>query len=158
MRAAPLSAWVLCLLTACPAAPPAPDDPPPDAARPPADLRAAPEDGAPPSGDLTLQCRSDKMSFPRERGCENDGSVEFCLPAGDGALLALAQAIAPTLRCAPGGGRARCDAARELLCLFPTGEAQCVTRYGALTDEAWATLCGLAALPEVRRIVPTFFE
>lgn len=108
--------------------------------------------------DQTIGCRPDKMAFSRERGCENDGSVEFCLPAGDDALLARVQAIAPSVRCAVGGGRARCDTQRELLCLFPTGMAECLGRHGALTDEAWARLCALSVLPEIRRIVPTWFE
>lgn len=36
--------------------------------------------------------------------------------------------------------------------------ATCVAHHGALVDDAWDKLCRLAALPEVRAIVPTWYE
>lgn len=119
-------------------------------------MTAAPDLSA--SVDQATDCRPDKMAFSRERGCQHDGSLEFCLPAGDAALLARVQAIAPSVRCAAGRGRAGCDTQREWLCFFPTGMAECLGHHGALTDEAWARLCALSLLPEIRRIVPTWFE
>ena len=128
--------------------------PAPDQSMTPADQSTS--DGA--ADELAPACRADKMTFTQATGCQNDGSVEFCLPAGDPALLDRAKAIAPALNCAPGGGRAGCKGPGELLCSFPTGMAECVARHGALTDAAWERLCQLAALPEVKRIVPTWFE
>jgi hypothetical protein len=101
-------------------------------------------------------CFPAKLAFTQASGCANDGSVEFCLPP---TLVAAAQTINPAITCAPGSGRAMCDPAVELLCFFPTVDASvCVASHGALTDAAWAELCKLSSLPEVRQIVPTFFE
>lgn len=130
--------------------------------RPPYEPPAA-RDGA---ADLPLSDGSDqacpaqgKIRFAQGQGCQNDGSVELCLPQGDAAVLAQARAIAADLSCAPGGGRAKCDPALELLCLLPTVVGgRCVALHGALTDAAWGQVCALAALPAVREIVPTFFE
>jgi hypothetical protein len=122
-----------------------------------ADLASRPPD-LDAAADLAQACRDDKMAFTQQDGCRNDGSVEFCAPAADAELLAAVQRIAPQARCARGGGRARCDLDAELLCFFPTGEAECLARHGALKDAAWAQLCQLAALPQIRRIVPTWFE
>jgi hypothetical protein len=89
----------------------------------------------------------------------NDGSVEFCLPAGDADALASVHALAPTVACAQGSsGRARCDTATEMLCMLETSDAACEAHHGALTEPTWATVCALAALPDVRQIVPTFYE
>jgi hypothetical protein len=88
----------------------------------------------------------------------NDGSVEFCLPAGDDALLARVRDIAPTIQAQSSSGRAGCDVPAETLYFFPTGEAECVAHHGALEDAAWDKLCRIAALPEVRAIVPTWYE
>lgn len=113
----------------------------------------------PPAGaDLAPACATGKLKFTQATGCQNDGSVEFCLPAADLDSQARAQAVAADLRCAPGGGRARCSAGSELLCFFPTEAGRCVAVHGALTAAAWAQVCALAALPAVREIVPTFFE
>lgn len=142
--------WLAWLLGAC--AQPSP--PPPGAA----DLASHTQDLAAALDDLAPACRGDKMTFTQKDGCQNDGSVEFCVPAADAGLLAAVQRIAPSLRCNRGGGRARCDLNAELLCLFPTGEAECVARHGALKDAAWTQLCQIAALPQVRQIVPTWFE
>jgi hypothetical protein len=85
--------------------------------------------------------------------------VEFCLPSGDDAVVARARAIAPTIQAGPmQGGRAGCEIPAETWYAFPTGEAECVERHGALVDDAWDRLCRLAALPEVQRIVPTWYE
>lgn len=105
--------------------------------------------------DQCAGCRADKLRFTQATGCENDGSVEFCVPP---ALEAAVRVIAPTVTCAPGGGRAGCEPATELLCFFPTSGAACVAPHGALTDQAWDAVCGLSMLPDVEEIVPTFFE
>jgi hypothetical protein len=112
-----------------------------------------------PALDAAAPCPTHKLRFTKETGCRNDGSVEFCLPSGDDALVARARAIAPTIQAGPlQGGRAGCDIAAETWYAFPTGEAECVERHGALVDAAWDRLCRLAALPEVQKIVPTWYE
>ncbi|WP_437562179.1 hypothetical protein [Sorangium sp. So ce542] len=108
----------------------------------------------PPAG----ACPTEKLAFTRETGCANDGSVEFCLPAGDEALLARVRDIAPTIQEGSSRGRAGCDVPAETLYFFPTGDAECVARHGALEDAAWDKICRIAALPEVRAIVPTWYE
>lgn len=115
---------------------------------------------APPrdAGVDLLACHSEKFTFTQANGCQGDGSVEFCVAAADAALQARVLQIAPSVRCGPGGGRARCDTATELLCFYPTGDAECVILRGALRDAAWQTLCEIAGLDGVRSIVPTFFE
>jgi hypothetical protein len=50
------------------------------------------------------------------------------------------------------------EGATETMYFFPTGEAECVAYHGALVDAAWDKLCRIAALPEVREIVPTWYE
>ena len=99
-------------------------------------------------------CRDTELTFTQAQGCANDGSVEFCIPT---TLERAIELLAPTVTCAAGGGRAGCDPKTQLLCLFPTDASTC-TSGGALTDDAWATLCGLTMLPDVTEIVPTFFE
>ncbi|WP_437727612.1 hypothetical protein [Sorangium sp. So ce861] len=103
-------------------------------------------------------CPTEKLAFTRETGCANDGSVEFCLPTGDEALLARVRDIAPTIQAGSSRGRAGCDVPAETLYFFPTGDAECVARHGALEDAAWDKICRIAALPEVRTIVPTWYE
>lgn len=88
----------------------------------------------------------------------NDGSVEFCLPTGDEELLARVREIAPSIKAGASGGRAGCKVPAETLYFFPTAEAECVAPHGALVDSAWDALCRIAALPEVRGIVPTWYE
>jgi hypothetical protein len=102
--------------------------------------------------DQCAGCQDAKMTFTQADGCANDGSVEFCIPP---VLQSAIQAIAPTTTCAAGTGRAGCDPATQLLCQFPTDATTCVTTYGALTDAAWDTLCGITMLPDVTEIVPT---
>ncbi len=103
-----------------------------------------------------------KIAFSRESGCQNDGSVEFCVAKGDAALEAAIRRIAPSVTPAGGGaGRARCDTGREVLFFYPTASddpAVCTARGGALTERAWRELRALAALPEIRAIVATYYE
>jgi hypothetical protein len=103
-------------------------------------------------------CPIEKLGFTQKTGCRNDGSVEFCLPTGNEPLLAHVQAIAPSIQAGSSRGRARCNVPAERLYFFPTGEAECVARHGALVDAAWEQLCRIAELPEVRAIVPTWFK
>jgi hypothetical protein len=113
---------------------------------------------AAPDSSPASSCPTDKLAFTQETGCQNDGSVEFCLPTGDDALLARVRDIAPTIQAGSSGGRAACDVPVETLYFFPTGDPECVMRHGALKDAAWDQLCRIAALPEVREIVPTWYE
>ena len=62
------------------------------------------------------------------------------------------------MTCAPGGGRAGCDPATQLLCQFATDGTTCEAPHGALTVDAWDTLCGITMLPDVTAIVPTILE
>jgi len=103
-------------------------------------------------------CPTSELQFTKETGCLNDGSVEFCLPSGDEALLAEVRAIAPTVEVGSSRGRAGCNLPAETLHFFPTSGAECVAHHGALVDAAWDKLCRIAALPEVREIVPTWYE
>lgn len=103
-------------------------------------------------------CPTDKLGFSKETGCRNDGSVEFCLKTGDAALLARVKEIAPTILAGASRGRAGCDVPAETLYFFPTREDECAAPHGALVDAAWDRVCRIAALPEVRTIVPTWYE
>jgi hypothetical protein len=102
-------------------------------------------------------CPADKITFTQDTGCLNDGSVEFCVPASDLDALAAVREIAPGARCIQAGGRARCDLDTEVLCMIET-RGMCVAYHGAMTDDGWQTVCDLAALPFVRKIVPTWYE
>ena len=106
----------------------------------------------------TADCPTHKLAFTRETGCQNDGAVEFCVPKDAAAVHAEVKRIAPSVSAMASRGRAGCDTATETLFLYPTHEAVCTAHHGALTDTAWNELCQLAALPEVRRIVPTWYE
>jgi hypothetical protein len=101
-------------------------------------------------------CPSEKLAFTQATGCQNDGSVEFCLPR-DEEVVKRVRALAPEVR-GPigGGGRARCDLTKEDLYFFPTPET--CREAGGLTDQDWAKLCLIAADPAVARIVPTWYE
>ena len=103
-------------------------------------------------------CPTSELAFTQANGCVNDGSVEFCLPAGDEALLARVREIAPTIQAGSSRGRAGCNIPTSTLYFFPTGESECVAHHGALVDAAWDKLCRIAELPEVRTIVPTWYE
>jgi hypothetical protein len=123
---------------------------------------------AAPPGDSTVEspstpapvasCPTDGLAFTQETGCVNDGSVEFCLPTGDEALLARVREIAQTIQAGSSRGRAGCNLPAETLYFFPTGDAECVAPHGALVDAAWDKLCRIAEQPEVRAIVPTWYE
>jgi hypothetical protein len=152
--------WLLpIVLTACAGTPSRPGEtdtaPPATSAEP-----SEPSGGGhaePPSP--AAECPTAKLRFTHETGCLNDGSVEFCLPAGDDALLAQVLAIAPTVHSTGGGGgRAGCSAPTEQLYFLPTTGADCVVDHGAMTDKTWEQVCRIAALPEIREIVPTWFE
>lgn len=103
---------------------------------------------------------NDEIRFTQATGCQNDGSVEFCIPEGDPQLIARLQTIEASISCAGGGGRAGCyDPPGLLLCFYPTRvPAQCDAMHGAMNDETWQDMCEIAALPEVTEIVPTWFE
>ncbi|TKD05312.1 hypothetical protein [Polyangium fumosum] len=107
---------------------------------------------------LASSCPTSELAFTQATGCMNDGSVEFCLPTGNEALLAHVREIAPSIEAGSSRGRAGCNLPAETLYFFPTGEAECVAHHGALVDAAWDKLCRIAALPEVRAIVPTWYE
>jgi hypothetical protein len=100
-------------------------------------------------------CRPDKMKFTQSNGCDNDGSVEFCIPPS---LRAAVQSIADTLHCAPGGGRAMCDPTTQLLCQYPTVGGACASPRGALSEDAWREICQISTLQPITAIVPTIFE
>ena len=105
------------------------------------------------------RCPAEEIAFSLEEGCVNDGSVELCLPADADDALDRARVIAPTITCTQGSrGRAGCDPRTQRLCLVPLAPADCVAHHGALTADAWQRVCALAAMPEVTRVVPTFYE
>lgn len=110
-----------------------------------------------PPPPVAPDCPAAKLHFTQATGCQNDGSVELCLPDNPTARAA-ATAIAPGLRCGTGGGRAGCNQPGLLLCSLETAAAQCVERHGAMTDATWIRVCKLAALPAVKAIVPTWYE
>lgn len=100
-------------------------------------------------------CPSHKIGFTQETGCLNDGSVEFCLPAGDPAALAAVLDILPQTTCIQARGRAGCDLETQLLCRVDTAGMCRADRPQAMTDPGWQTVCQLASLPFVPHIVPT---
>jgi hypothetical protein len=103
---------------------------------------------------------ADKIKFDQKTSCQNDGSVEFCIPDNDSNFEALLANISPTIHCAAGGGRANCTATPGLLlCTYPTAfPTECVSTHGEMTVEAWSDMCDLAGLAAVTEIVPTVFE
>ncbi|NVJ26863.1 MULTISPECIES: hypothetical protein [Myxococcus] len=110
-------------------------------------------------GPAASACPTHKLDFTQETGCRNDGSVEFCLPTGDEALIARVRGFAPTsLQAGASRGRVGCSIPEETLYFFATGDTECVSRHGALTPTAWDALCRIAELPEVRKIAPTWYE
>lgn len=115
------------------------------------------EDGDAGEDSEASTCRTDKLEFSQETGCRNDNAVEFCLPANDALALSQAKGIAPTLRCAPGGGRAGCQPGITLLCQLPLPREQC-PYGGPMPDALWLAVCRLAALDAVTSIVPTWYE
>jgi hypothetical protein len=116
-------------------------------------------DGGPIDGGQA--CRSDKITFDQAHGCFNDGSIEFCLPDGDDAAREYVRKVAPTAICYPdhpSRGRAGCVPETHYLCMLPHGVGDCVEPWPAMSDQAWARTCDLAAHDAIERIVPTWFE
>lgn len=109
---------------------------------------------------VAAACPVEKLAFTQATGCRNDGSLEFCVPKDDAALVQRLRAVVPELRASEGGGgRARCDTSHEALYFLDTRPAyECVSDSGRLTDAAWEKLCRIAAEPRIRRIVPTWYE
>lgn len=109
--------------------------------------------------DAPSACAAE-VAFDQAHGCENDGSVEWCIPDNQPALITELQAIEPAIHCAAGGGRAMCSATPGLLlCSYPTAfPDQCIASHGAMTDATWADMCAIAAKAEVTAIVPTILE
>ena len=100
-----------------------------------------------------------KITFTRELGCGNDGSVEFCIPSNDAGVVSRVTAVSSTITCAPGGGRAMCNDPALLLCTYPTAfPGQCEADHGAMTSEVWAQMCSLSAFDEIHAIVPTIVD
>jgi hypothetical protein len=110
--------------------------------------------------ELGCTCPTEKLSFSRAKGCENDGSVEFCIPKDDAALRARLDGLGVKLTYLGSAGRARCDVQRETLVQFPTEreDRHVCTADGALRRTPWAQLCTIAREPAVKAIVPTFYE
>jgi len=116
-----------------------------------------------PDADLVAHCtmgNADKIRFAQGDGCANDGSVEFCIPDNNAAVLSTLAGISTTITCAPGGGRANCLASPGLLlCSYPTVvPTECVTHYGSMTTAAWSNVCAISGIPEVTEIVQTILE
>lgn len=103
---------------------------------------------------------TDKIKFDYPSSCANDGSVEFCIPDNNAAVMNAVTAISSTITCEPGGGRANCNASPGLLlCTYPTAyPGQCVSMYGAMTVDVWSNMCALAAMPDIIEIVRTILE
>lgn len=116
------------------------------------------EDGGAGGDGEVIGCRTDKLEFSQETGCRNDDAVEFCMPANDALVLSQVKAIAPTLVCAPGGGRAGCQPGITLLCQLPLSSAQCPQHSDPMPDAVWLSVCRIAALDAVTKIVPTWYE
>lgn len=98
---------------------------------------------------------AEKITFTRPNACVNDGSVEFCVPKNNPQLLSEVQKIAPQVACMPSSGRAHCDTTTQTLCLVPV-DAFCTQE--SISDMGWQILLELAALPEIDKIGPTFYE
>ena len=103
-------------------------------------------------------CPTSKIQFTQENGCQNDGSVEFCVPRDDAALKARLSAIAAEISFVDSGGRARCNLTTEQLGMVPVMREDDCASDGAMTDEAWADVCRIASEPGVGPVVATFFE
>lgn len=103
-------------------------------------------------------CRTDKIAFSQATGCKNDGAVEFCLPASDDGALAQVASIDSTIVCVQGvHGRAGCDLKVGQLCQLPIPSTRC-SMEDPMPDALWLTVCRLAALDAVAKIVPTWYE
>lgn len=120
------------------------------------------ENELPNGEDSSLKCDATKIDFTQETGCQNDGSVEFCLPNRKPDVLVAIQAFAPTVYVVgPHTGRVGCDLTTETLAFLPTDwtdSTVCVERHGALTNQAWNTVCEIARQPDVKKIASTWYE
>jgi hypothetical protein len=143
--------WALVALVACGG---------PRATGPLADAAPAAASVAP--AGAAARCPTEKLGFTQATGCTSDGYVELCIPRGDARLESKVRSLSRPARLMPGSsGRVGCSTATETLVVYPTpfhDPSVCTSRHGALTDAAWQELCALASLPEIRRIVPTWFE
>ena len=76
---------------------------------------------------------------------------ELCIPKGGGqdALTAELQAIEPSITCGVAGFFAKCDKGSEVGC---HGDLQYEGASKVISDEGWATLCELSAVPNVTKI------
>jgi hypothetical protein len=102
-------------------------------------------------------CPTHEIAFTQETGCQNDGSVEFCVPKDDAALKARLLEIDAAIKFVGSGGRARCDTSRQLLAMMPLGDGDCVDG-DAMTDSAWNKVCLIATERAVSAVVATWFE
>ena len=101
----------------------------------------------------------DKIKFPREQSCVNDGSVEWCIPDNDPQLVTTLTSISSTIACSSGGGRAMCYTGGKLLCFYPTSYPdQCLSQHGEMKPEVWDDICEVAAQSQITEIVATFAE
>jgi hypothetical protein len=112
--------------------------------------------------DVPNECAGpgrEKIKFPREESCGNDGSVEWCIPDNDAQLVATLEGISSTIHCAPGGGRAMCHTGGKLLCFYPTSyPEQCLSQHGQMKLEVWDDICEVAGQPQIIEIVHTLLE
>jgi hypothetical protein len=97
-------------------------------------------------------CPTDEIAFTQATGCAADG-WEFCLPSGDAAALAEVQRIDAAVTCQQGSkGRIGCDPETEQLCLREFPDGACESWQSPMSDQAWQTICDLAALGAVTNI------
>jgi len=100
-------------------------------------------------------CRTDKMKFTLPTSCNNDGSVEVCIPADEQSHARLS-ALVPNLRCGSWRGRAECHLTEQRNCLIPVDRSNCNEQR--LSPEDWQRVCAVADLEFVEKVVPTFLE
>jgi hypothetical protein len=149
---------VMTLLCSCDAAPDemVPENP---VDLPPQPQKLEPAPPAPVADAPKIICDMSKFSFTQELGCVNDGWVEFCAEKAGAPVVTTLRAIAPDVSITEGSiGRAGCNEAMEYLVSLPVREADCMAKYGALTDAAWNTLCALSQVKETKHFVPGFAE
>ena len=112
-----------------------------------------------PAADPHIVCDMSKFSFTQEIGCVNDGWVEFCAAKAGAPVVNTLRAISSELYILEGLiGRAGCDELNDYVVQQPLHAEDCTQQHGALTPQAWNTLCALSQLPETRHFVPGFAE
>ena len=112
------------------------------------------------AADALLWCPAFKIAFAQKTGCQNDGAVEFCVPANDLRLQRRLKAIDGDIAFVASRGRAQCDTTKQLLGIYTLksdANVDC-TADGAMTDATWRNVCRIASEWNVRRVVPTFYE